>query len=153
MANIKEMFGEQNRAARYIAMKSVVSTKMVGGTPVREHMLKMMGFLNELDVLGAFLDAESQIDLILASLPQSVDTFVLNYNMNKLEVTLSEFLNMLQLAEDLLKRNQKSTFVVEGNVPKASKLKGKVNKRKCKGSKKHNPKVVKNKSGLKKKRP
>ncbi|XP_077222914.1 uncharacterized protein LOC143856545 [Tasmannia lanceolata] len=123
MANIKEMFGEQNRTARFITMKSLVSTKMVEGTPVREHMLKMMGFLNELDVLGAFFDAESQIDIILASLPQPFDTFVLNYNMNKLEVTLSELLNMLQSAEDLLKRNLKSAFVVEGNVPKAPKSK------------------------------
>ncbi|XP_077251972.1 uncharacterized protein LOC143891234 [Tasmannia lanceolata] len=45
MANIKEMFGEQNRTARFITMKSLVSTNMVEGTPVREQMLKIFVLL------------------------------------------------------------------------------------------------------------
>ncbi|XP_077221631.1 uncharacterized protein LOC143855399 [Tasmannia lanceolata] len=59
MLNLKELFGEQNRTARLIAIKGHVSTKMVEGTKVRDHMLKMMGFLNELDILGAIMDAET----------------------------------------------------------------------------------------------
>ncbi|XP_077221647.1 uncharacterized protein LOC143855416 [Tasmannia lanceolata] len=40
---LRKMFGQQNRSARQIAIKGLVSTKMVEGTPVRNHMLKMMG--------------------------------------------------------------------------------------------------------------
>ncbi|XP_077222061.1 uncharacterized protein LOC143855891 [Tasmannia lanceolata] len=68
MLNVKELFGVQNRTARLIVIKGLVCTKMVDGNPVRDHMLKMMGFLNELDILGAIMDAEMQIDILLTSL-------------------------------------------------------------------------------------
>ncbi|XP_077223435.1 uncharacterized protein LOC143857048 [Tasmannia lanceolata] len=41
---------------------------MVEGTLVRDHMLKMMGYLNELDILGAIMDAETQIDIVMSFL-------------------------------------------------------------------------------------
>ncbi|XP_050249166.1 uncharacterized protein LOC126696474 [Quercus robur] len=59
MLHLKEMFGEQSRSARQIAMKNLMSTKMVEGTPVREHVLKMISFINELDMLGAEIDSET----------------------------------------------------------------------------------------------
>ncbi|XP_077226466.1 uncharacterized protein LOC143888954 [Tasmannia lanceolata] len=89
MYNPKEMFGQQNRNARQIAIKGLVSTKMVEGTPARDHLLKMMGYLNELEVLGEMLDAESQVDMVLASLPPSFNNFVMNYHMNKPSMTLT----------------------------------------------------------------
>ncbi|XP_077242511.1 uncharacterized protein LOC143883025 [Tasmannia lanceolata] len=58
MLNIKEIFGEQHRTTRLLAIRGLISTKMVEGTPVRDHMLKMIGYLNELDILGAIMDAE-----------------------------------------------------------------------------------------------
>ncbi|XP_077223390.1 uncharacterized protein LOC143856998 [Tasmannia lanceolata] len=123
MPNLKELFGEQNRTARLIAIKGLVSTKMVEGTPVRDHKLKMMGFLNELDILGAIMDAETQIDIVLASLPGSFNEFVMTYHMNKLTMTLTELLNQLQSTEDLKKINKKSVFLAEDNVPSVSKPK------------------------------
>ncbi|XP_077211652.1 uncharacterized protein LOC143846923 [Tasmannia lanceolata] len=126
--NLREMFGQQDRSARQIAIKGMVSTKMVEGTPVRDHMLKMMGYLNELEVLGAMLDAESQVDMVLASLPPSFNDFVMNYHMNKLPMTLTELLNHLQYIEDLQKKNKKSSFLVEANVVSTPKPKGKEKK-------------------------
>ena len=52
ISNLKEMFAEQGRPARQAAMRVLISTKMAKGTPVQDHMLKMMDSLNELDVLG-----------------------------------------------------------------------------------------------------
>ncbi|XP_077232253.1 uncharacterized protein LOC143867816 [Tasmannia lanceolata] len=101
MHNLRKMFGEQNRTARHIAIKGLVSTKMVEGTLVRDHMLKMIGYLNELEVLGAMLDGESQVDMVLASLPPSFNDFVMNYQMSKLSMMLIELLNHLQSTEDL----------------------------------------------------
>ena len=71
MLHLKEMFGEQSRSAWQTTMKNLMSTKMVEGTPVREHVLKMISFINELDMLGAKIDSETQVDAILASLPDS----------------------------------------------------------------------------------
>ncbi|XP_077242501.1 uncharacterized protein LOC143883015 [Tasmannia lanceolata] len=96
MLNIKELFGEQNCTARLIAIKGHVSTKMVEGTPIRDHMLKMMGFLNELDILEAIMNAEMQIDMVFASLPGSFKDFIMTYHMNKLTMLLTELLNQLQ---------------------------------------------------------
>ena len=79
-------------------MKNLMSIKMVEGTPVREHVLKMISFINKLDMLGAEIDSETQVDAILASLPNSFNQFIMNYNMNKMVVTLSELLNMLKAA-------------------------------------------------------
>ncbi|XP_077226464.1 uncharacterized protein LOC143888957 [Tasmannia lanceolata] len=93
MLNLKELFEENNRTARLIAIKGLVSTKMIEGTPVRDHMLKMMDFLNELDILGDIIDAETQIDIVLSSLPGSFKEFVMTYHMNKLSMTLTELLN------------------------------------------------------------
>ncbi|EOX98948.1 Polyprotein-like protein [Theobroma cacao] len=87
--NLQEMFGEQNRSARQAALKGLMSTKMVEGSPVCEHVLKMISFINELEMLGAKMDAET-----------------------KMVVTLSELLNMLRVTEDLIKKNDKPVIVL-----------------------------------------
>ncbi|XP_077232420.1 uncharacterized protein LOC143869744 [Tasmannia lanceolata] len=150
MHNLRDMFGQQNRSAKQIAFKGLVFKKMVEGTSVRDHILKMMGYLNELEVLGAMLDGESQVDMVLASLPLSFTDFVMNYHMNKLSMTLTELLNHLQSTEDLQKNNKKSSFLVKANVVSTPKPKGK-EKRKGKGQgSKNNIFKVKNNKTFKK---
>lgn len=51
--SLKEIFSEKNHAATQTAMKALLTTKMVEGTSVRNHVLKMMSLLNELKILGA----------------------------------------------------------------------------------------------------
>ena len=48
--SLKEMFGEQRRLARKIAMRVLMNTKMVEGTPVKEYVLKMFDHLNTLKI-------------------------------------------------------------------------------------------------------
>ena len=86
---------------------------MVEGTPVREHVLKMISFINKLDMLGAEIDSETQVDAILASLPASFNQFIMNYDMNKMVVTLLELLNMLKAAKDLIKKEKPTVMLVE----------------------------------------
>ena len=42
MLNLKEMLGDQGRAGRQEAMRALLNTKMVEGTLVRDHVLKMI---------------------------------------------------------------------------------------------------------------
>ena len=56
LLNVKEMFGEQGRATRQVAMKALLNTKMAEGFLVQEHVLKMISHLNELEVLGSEVD-------------------------------------------------------------------------------------------------
>ena len=95
MFNLKEMFGEQSRAARQVAMKALLNTKMAEETPVQDHVMKMISHLNELEVLGAEVDGETQIDIVLMSLPESFSNFRLTYNMSKSNYSLAELLKEL----------------------------------------------------------
>ena len=46
-------------------MRQIYNTKMDEGTLVREHCLRMISNLNTLEVLGADIDGEFQVDMIL----------------------------------------------------------------------------------------
>ena len=63
----------------------------------------MISFLNELETLGANIDAQTQVDKILNSLPQSFAQFKLNYNMNQMNFSMSELISSLQVAEGVIK--------------------------------------------------
>ena len=58
-------------------MRALLNTKMVEGTTVRDHVLKMIAHLNELEILGSEIDGESQVDIVLMSLPESFKNFAL----------------------------------------------------------------------------
>jgi hypothetical protein len=117
MTILREMFGEQSRAAKADTMRSLLSTKMAEGTPVREHCLSMIAMLNTLEVLGAEIDGESQVDMILQSLPSSFNQFRLNVSMSKKDYTLAELMNELIAAESILK-NKTSAFIAHASNPK-----------------------------------
>ena len=50
------MFGVQSRSAKKMVMKQIMNTRMSEGTPMRDHMIKMIGLLNELGDLSADID-------------------------------------------------------------------------------------------------
>ena len=131
MLSLTEMFGEQGRSASKETMRQIYNTKMAEGSSVREHCITMISNLNTLEVLGADIDVESQVDMILQSLPESFKEFRLNYNMNKKVYTLSKLMNELVAAEGIL-----GTSNAEANVGEAStsqpKSKGKGKKKKKK---------------------
>ncbi|XP_019242210.1 PREDICTED: uncharacterized protein LOC109222298, partial [Nicotiana attenuata] len=87
LESLKEMFGEQNRAAKQTATKALLNTKMAEGS----------------SVLGAVIDKESQVEMVLQTLPDSFQRFRLNYNMNKMDLSLAKLLNELQAAESMSK--------------------------------------------------
>ncbi|RVW99042.1 Retrovirus-related Pol polyprotein from transposon TNT 1-94 [Vitis vinifera] len=98
------MFGDQTSAARQNALREILTSKMEEGTQVRTHVLKMMSLLNDMEVLGAEVDKATQIEMVLNTLPPSFQQFRLNYNMNKMDFTLSKLLNELVAAETIIKQ-------------------------------------------------
>ena len=75
----------------------------------------MVSNLNTLEVLGADIDGESQVDMILQSLSESFKEFKLNYNMNKNIYSLSELMNELVATESIL-----GTSNVDANMAETS---------------------------------
>ena len=65
MMNLKEMFRDQTRSASQKAMKDLMNATMAETTLVRDHVPKMINILNELEILRAVIDWESQVDIIL----------------------------------------------------------------------------------------
>ncbi|GAV65903.1 zf-CCHC domain-containing protein/UBN2_2 domain-containing protein, partial [Cephalotus follicularis] len=66
---------------------------------VHEHGLKMIDMIEQLAQLGFVMDHDLYVDIILTSLPKSFSQFLVNFHMNKIEVTLSELVAMLRMAE------------------------------------------------------
>ncbi|GAV88049.1 UBN2_2 domain-containing protein, partial [Cephalotus follicularis] len=66
---------------------------------VHEHGLKMIDMIEQLAQLGFVMDHDLYVDLSLTSLPKSFSQFLVNFHMNKIEVTLSELVAMLMMAE------------------------------------------------------
>ena len=97
--NLGELFAIENRNKRFNISKELFYSKMFEGSPVRPHMLKIIRFITQLEQLGWTMDHDLSIDLVLTSLLKSYSQFVLNFNMNKIETTLSGLLNMLTKTE------------------------------------------------------
>ena len=130
MMNLKEMYGDQTRSARQKAMKDLMNITMAETTPIRDHVLNMIGLLNELEILGAEIDRESQVGIILQSLPDSYKQFCLNYNINKPQWTLAQLLKELVSTEGLIKKPSIVLITERGSSskPKGNKKKKKVQK-------------------------
>ena len=79
MVYLKRMFQEQARQERFTTTKALNACKMTPGTSISAHVLKMKGLIDHLDKRGAPISHELATDLILGSLPESYDQFVINY--------------------------------------------------------------------------
>ena len=95
MLSLKEIFGDQNCATRFVATKYLINTTIVEGTLVRDHVLNMISLLNKLKIIGFDIDRKIQVDIILQSLPDFFKQFCLNYNINKFSYSLEELLKEL----------------------------------------------------------
>ncbi|MCE8502524.1 DDE-type integrase/transposase/recombinase, partial [Latilactobacillus sakei] len=141
MFALEEMFFDKNRVSRRRIMRSLMSTKMSEGSPVEPHVRKMMGYINDLEALGAEMDAETKIDAVVSSLPQSFNNVILNYDMNdNLNPTLTELCNMLKRAEGLIQKDKGTILMAEkkgGSSKKVFKKKKTFKKTFKKGTKKN----------------
>ena len=80
---------------------------------VNDLYLTMIKDIEELQKLEMNMNKKLQVDLILQSLPDSYGQFIMNYHMNKIDVTLPELLNMLVTAEGILKSSRGTVLAME----------------------------------------
>ena len=126
MVNLKEMFQEQARHERFMTTKALTSCKMAPGTSVSAHVLKMKGYIDTLEKLDAPIRKELAVDLILGSLPEAYDQFIMNYNMHGMDKSLVELHGMLKNAEPNIKKTV-PVLMVRKDKGKSGKGKGKSN--------------------------
>ena len=101
ITSLKGMFQEQARTERYQTVKSLIECKLPIDGPVSPHVIKMMGYIDNLAKLDCPISQELATDLILQSFPSN-DQFVMNYNLTK---TLTELHGMLKTAEPNIKKD------------------------------------------------
>ena len=118
---------------------------MAEGASVSAHVLKMKGYIEHLDRLGFPLSQELATDLNMNSLPDSYGQFVMNYNMNEMDKSISELHTMLKTAEQNIKSKLGHVLMVQKG--KGFKNKGK-GKGKGKGKSNAQPKAKAPKEGV-----
>ncbi|KAK8609939.1 hypothetical protein V6N13_093349 [Hibiscus sabdariffa] len=148
--NLKEIYEGQARQERYETSKALFQCKMSEGSPVGAHVIKMMGYIQTLEKLGFALNDELAIDVVLQSLPDSFNQFILNFNMNEINKTLPQLLGMLRTAENNMKKGGSKSVLMVRKVKvkgkKVAKSKG-IGKTKPKGKEALKPKGGVSKDG------
>ncbi|KAL0453561.1 UNVERIFIED_CONTAM: hypothetical protein Slati_1334200 [Sesamum latifolium] len=108
-----------DRHIRYAATKAFFGTKMTEGSSVHSHGVKMLSLVEKLKDLKAELNNDTYIDVILQSLPPSYDPFIVKYNMNGLEKSIHELINMLVQYEATTHKSEPAILVGEASTSKA----------------------------------
>ncbi|KAL0331733.1 UNVERIFIED_CONTAM: hypothetical protein Sangu_1718800 [Sesamum angustifolium] len=121
LQRMKEVYAILDRHTRYVATKEFFKAKMTEGSSMQEHGVKMLSLMEKLEDLKAGLDNDTYIDVILQSLPPSYDPFIVNFNMNGLETSIKELINMLVQYKAMIKKSKPSVLIGEAY----SKAKGK----------------------------
>ncbi|KAL0286932.1 UNVERIFIED_CONTAM: hypothetical protein Sradi_7136400 [Sesamum radiatum] len=122
MLRMKDVYAVPDRHIRYAATKAFFGTKMAEGSSMQSHGVKMLSLVEKLEDLKVGLNNNIYIDVILQSLPPSYDSFIVKYNMNGLEKSIYELINMLVQYE---RRPHKSEPAVLVGKTSTSKAKGK----------------------------
>ena len=86
---LKLIFQANAWIERYVVSNKYYSCKMEENSSDNEHILRMSGYLNHLTQLGVNLPVGSVIDRVLQSLPPSYKGFMMNYNMQGMNKTIT----------------------------------------------------------------
>ncbi|KAL0440093.1 UNVERIFIED_CONTAM: Retrovirus-related Pol polyprotein from transposon TNT 1-94 [Sesamum latifolium] len=116
---MKEVYAVPDRHIRYAATKAFFETKMTEDSSVQSPGVKMLSLVEKLEYLKAGLDNDTYIDVILQSLPPSYDPFIIHYNMNGLEKTIHELINMLVQYKAMTHKSVPAALVGEASTSKA----------------------------------
>ncbi|KAL0285975.1 UNVERIFIED_CONTAM: hypothetical protein Sradi_7159200 [Sesamum radiatum] len=119
MLHMKDVYAVPDQHIRYAATKAFFGTKMTEGSSVHSHGVKMLSLMEKLEDLKAGLNNDTYIDVILQSLPPSYDPFIVNYNMNGLEKSIHELINMLVQYEAMTHKSKPAVLVGEASTSKA----------------------------------
>ncbi|KAL5578244.1 hypothetical protein UlMin_019943 [Ulmus minor] len=64
MHNVEDMFGSQSVLNRQAAVRNLMNCKRKPGTPIKDHMLIVIGYLAEAQSHGSEIDADTQMETI-----------------------------------------------------------------------------------------
>ncbi|KAL2235863.1 UNVERIFIED_CONTAM: hypothetical protein Sindi_1318500 [Sesamum indicum] len=124
LLRMKEVYAVPDRHIRYAVTKVFFGTKIVEGSSVQNQRVKMRSLVEKFGDLKAGLDNDTYIDVILQLLPPSYDPFIINYNMNGLEKSIHELINMLIQYKATTYKSTPVVLVGEASKPLKRKARG-----------------------------
>nr|GFB01535.1 zinc finger, CCHC-type [Tanacetum cinerariifolium] len=125
LLELKTLFAQQAEQELLQTTRDFHSCKKEEGQSVSSYVLKMKGYIYNLECLGHPVTLGLGVSLILIGLCKKIDGSVQNYNMHSPGKTINELHAMLKLHEQTLPKNNASAL----HVIRASKV-HKVNKHK-----------------------
>ncbi|GKA45044.1 hypothetical protein Tco_0737840 [Tanacetum coccineum] len=102
VAELKAMFFKQVEQEIQQTVREFHTCKQEEGQSVSSHVLKMKGYIDNLERLGQPVGKNLAVSLILVSLNKDFDSFMHNYNMHGMGKTVNELHTMLKMHEDTL---------------------------------------------------
>ena len=105
LQTLEGMFSKSIAYERQAAITDLINTRMTGGR-VKDHCLAMISHSSRAKVMGAKLQKDMKIDLILQSLPKHFNQFKVNYNMHKMDLTPVQLMHELESVEQSLKEQE-----------------------------------------------
>ena len=122
LQTLEGMFAKSTAYERQVVITNLINTHMTSGR-VKDHCLAMISHISKGEVMGAKLQKEMKIDLILQSLPIQFNQFKVNYNMHKMDLTPVQLMHEIESAKQSLKEPGNINFT-EGFVKPKGKPKG-----------------------------
>ena len=129
LETLEGMFTKITASERQTVITDLINTRMTSGR-VKDHCLVMISHISRAEVMGAKLQKEMKIDLILQSLPKHFNQFKVNYNMHKMDLTPVQLMHELESAEQSLKEPDSINFMKGSVKPKGKPKGGNKNKKK-----------------------
>ncbi|GKE22986.1 hypothetical protein Tco_1434498, partial [Tanacetum coccineum] len=105
LKELKTMFAQQAEQELLQTVREFHSCKQEEGQSVSSYVLKMKGYIDNLEHLGHPVSLNLGVSLILISPRKEFDNFVQNYNMHNMGKTINELHAMLKLHEQTLPKN------------------------------------------------
>ncbi|GKC98252.1 hypothetical protein Tco_1168527, partial [Tanacetum coccineum] len=100
-------------------VKAFHACKQKEGQSVSTYVLKMKGYLDQMDHLGYHMPLLLGVNLILTSLLKDYDQFVQNYNMHSMGKTIPALHAMLKLAEKGIPKKASADLAIrQGQIQK-----------------------------------
>nr|GEZ83020.1 hypothetical protein [Tanacetum cinerariifolium] len=127
LKELKTLFAQQAEQDLLQTTRDFHSCKQEEGQSISSYVLKMKGYIDNLERLGHPVTLGLGVSLILIGLRKEYDGFVQNYNMHSMGKTVNELHAMLKLHEKTLtlpKSNAPALHVIRaGKVQKGNKYK------------------------------
>ncbi|GJS84013.1 zinc finger, CCHC-type containing protein [Tanacetum coccineum] len=125
LEELKTLFAQQAEQELLQTTRDFHSCKQEEGQSVSSYVLKMKGYIDNLERLGHPVSLGLAVSLILIGLRKEFDGFVQNYNMHSMGKTVNELHAMLKLHEQTLPKNNAPALhaIRAGKVQKGNKHK------------------------------